>query len=208
MFCWLTMPRICLARAGWATTSMPPTKAWPEVGITRVVSMPAVVVLPAPFGPSSPKISPGSTVRSSPSTARRSDPAYTLVSPTVRMTALPAAGLSAVGVGDGGGHGSPATLPEPSAGAPGLVVGPRTTLGGRRPGAGLLGRHPDAAVEPDHLGVQVAVGGDVRHQLAELGRVPQTLGEVDRLGQDACGPRRAAWPAAGCRTGRGRWPAP
>ena len=26
--------------------------------MTRVVSMPAVVVLPAPFGPSSPKISP------------------------------------------------------------------------------------------------------------------------------------------------------
>src|SRR2546421_5962 len=27
---------------------MPPTMAFPEVGITRVVSMPAVVVLPAP----------------------------------------------------------------------------------------------------------------------------------------------------------------
>jgi hypothetical protein len=30
----------------------------PDVGMTRVVSMPAVVVLPAPLGPSSPKISP------------------------------------------------------------------------------------------------------------------------------------------------------
>ena len=30
----------------------------PGVGMTRVVSMPAVVVLPAPLGPSSPKISP------------------------------------------------------------------------------------------------------------------------------------------------------
>ena len=39
------------------------------VGITRVVSMPAVVVLPAPFGPSRPKISPRRTERSSRSTA-------------------------------------------------------------------------------------------------------------------------------------------
>ena len=39
---------------------MPPTKACPLVGTTRVVSMPAVVVLPAPFGPSRPKISPRS----------------------------------------------------------------------------------------------------------------------------------------------------
>ena len=30
----------------------------PDVGTTRVVSMPAVVVLPAPLGPSRPKISP------------------------------------------------------------------------------------------------------------------------------------------------------
>ena len=38
-------------------------------GSTRVVSMLAVVVLPAPFGPSSPKISPSATVRLRPSTA-------------------------------------------------------------------------------------------------------------------------------------------
>ena len=48
---------------------MPPTNASPDVGITRVVSMLAVVVLPAPLGPSSPKISPSATVRLSPSTA-------------------------------------------------------------------------------------------------------------------------------------------
>ena len=46
-----------------------PTNACPEVGITRVVSMLAVVVLPAPFGPSRPKISPSRTVRLRPSTA-------------------------------------------------------------------------------------------------------------------------------------------
>ena len=74
MFCWLTIPRICLASDGWATTSMPPTNADPDVGITRVVSIPAVVVLPAPLGPSSPKISPPATVRFSSSTARKSVP--------------------------------------------------------------------------------------------------------------------------------------
>ena len=37
-----------------------PRRPGPAVGMTRVVSMPAVVVLPAPLGPSSPKISPGS----------------------------------------------------------------------------------------------------------------------------------------------------
>ena len=35
----------------------------PTVGMTRVVSMPTVVVLPAPFGPSSPKISPRCTAQ-------------------------------------------------------------------------------------------------------------------------------------------------
>ncbi len=53
-----TTPMTCLAAVGRATTSMLPTNARPLVGITRVVSMPAVVVLPAPLGPSRPKISP------------------------------------------------------------------------------------------------------------------------------------------------------
>ena len=61
----------CFARAGSATTSTPATHAEPAVGMTRVVSMPMVVVLPAPFGPSRPKISPRPTSRSSDSTAGR-----------------------------------------------------------------------------------------------------------------------------------------
>ena len=50
--------------------------------------MPTVVVLPAPFGPSSPKISPRCTARSRRSTARTwpPRPSKTLVSATVRMT--------------------------------------------------------------------------------------------------------------------------
>ena len=40
-----------------------------EVGSTRVVRTPIVVVLPAPLGPSSPKTSPRATVKEIPSTA-------------------------------------------------------------------------------------------------------------------------------------------
>src|SRR4051794_39602292 len=79
----------CLARAGSATTSTPPTMARPPVGTTRVVSMPTVVVLPAPLGPSSPKISPSCTPRSRLSTALR-PPGYTLVRPSVVITSRPA----------------------------------------------------------------------------------------------------------------------
>ena len=63
MFVCGTTPMTFFAVAGCATTSMPPTDASPDVGITRVVNMPTVVVLPAPFGPSNPKISPRRTLR-------------------------------------------------------------------------------------------------------------------------------------------------
>ena len=59
--------------------------------------------------------------------------------------------------------------------------GPMTTA--LRFPASLLGRHPDAAVETDDLGVQITVGGDPGHQLPELGRVAQPHGEDDRLTQ-------------------------
>src|SRR5438270_3009718 len=65
---------------------MPPTTARPEVGMTMVVNIPPVVVLPAPLGPSRPKISPRRTSRLSWSTAGRSMPGYTLVRSDVRMT--------------------------------------------------------------------------------------------------------------------------
>ena len=61
-----------------------------------MVSIPAVVVLPAPFGPSRPKISPASMLRSSPSTALKSVFGYCLVSPAVRMIAAPASPFSVV----------------------------------------------------------------------------------------------------------------
>jgi hypothetical protein len=74
VFCWETIPLSCLASAGCAATSTPARKARPDVGTTLVVSMPAVVVLPAPFGPRRPKISPARTSRLSLSTAAKSVP--------------------------------------------------------------------------------------------------------------------------------------
>src|SRR5580693_7994062 len=52
-----------------ATTSCPATVALPRSGRSSVVRTRTVVVLPAPFGPSRPRISPAATCRSSPSRA-------------------------------------------------------------------------------------------------------------------------------------------
>jgi hypothetical protein len=71
--CELT-PIRCLTRRGSRATSAPHTRAVPPVGLISVVSMPIVVDLPAPFGPSSPKSSPGATSRSSPATAASFEP--------------------------------------------------------------------------------------------------------------------------------------
>src|SRR5579864_8263918 len=54
------------------TTSKPKTDARPESGETRPTSTRMVVVLPAPLGPSRPKISPGLTSKLTPSSARTS----------------------------------------------------------------------------------------------------------------------------------------
>ena len=49
VFCCETTPISCFASAGWEITSIAATWAPPRVGTTRVVSIPAVVVLPAPW---------------------------------------------------------------------------------------------------------------------------------------------------------------
>jgi hypothetical protein len=58
--------RTCVASL---TMSKPLTFAVPEVGFSIVHNIEMVVVFPAPFGPSKPKISPDSTVMFSLSTA-------------------------------------------------------------------------------------------------------------------------------------------
>jgi hypothetical protein len=75
---------------------MPATVAVPDEGMTRVVSMPAVVVLPAPLGPSSPKISPAYTERLRSSTALKSAPLYVLVRCSVMMTGGSVVGADAL----------------------------------------------------------------------------------------------------------------
>src|SRR3954454_718126 len=86
---------------GSAVTSIPSTVTRPALGRTRVVIVPIVVVLPAPLGPSRPKISPSWTVKSIPATAsgpsdryRLRRPSTTTMSPT--RGSLPAARENAV----------------------------------------------------------------------------------------------------------------
>ena len=59
-------------RARPSTTSWPSTRALPDVGISSVISILIVVVLPAPFGPSSPNSSPSPTSKLTPRTASTS----------------------------------------------------------------------------------------------------------------------------------------
>jgi len=54
------------------TMSRPSTVAVPEVGISSVVRILIVVVLPAPLGPSRPKSSPSGTASDRPSSATTS----------------------------------------------------------------------------------------------------------------------------------------
>ena len=64
------------AAAGSAVTSMPSTVTRPAVGTRLVARMRSVVVLPAPLGPSRPKMRPGAHVKLIPSTARNSPPRF------------------------------------------------------------------------------------------------------------------------------------
>ena len=54
---------------GRVAVSAPNTLIRPSIGLSRVTSIRMVVVLPAPFGPSRPKVSPGWMARSTWSTA-------------------------------------------------------------------------------------------------------------------------------------------
>ena len=56
---WATTPMARRTRIGSASTSMPATRALPLSGRDRVVRIRTVVDLPAPLGPSSPKMVPG-----------------------------------------------------------------------------------------------------------------------------------------------------
>ena len=57
--------------SGWRTTLTPSIRASPLSGRIRVASIRRVVVLPAPLGPSKPKISPWQALKLRLSTATR-----------------------------------------------------------------------------------------------------------------------------------------
>jgi hypothetical protein len=66
---WAATPMLARTRAASATTSYPATRAVPESGWARVVRMRTAVVLPAPFGPRTPRMEPAGTERSIPASA-------------------------------------------------------------------------------------------------------------------------------------------
>src|SRR3989338_7768975 len=91
----------------WARTSSPSTQAAPSLTGSKPVSILMRVVLPLPFGPMKPKISPGSTRRLTRSTAVKSPKRR--VRPSARMAAwfpfVPEA-ISLLPQGHVGGHAS------------------------------------------------------------------------------------------------------
>src|SRR5947207_14158891 len=80
-------PSDALALSGSVARSWPFTRMRPEVGLSRPAMIRIVVVLPAPFGPRKPWISPGATSRLTPSTAVKAP--YFLTRFSTRIIALP-----------------------------------------------------------------------------------------------------------------------
>src|SRR6266576_7350171 len=81
-------PMTFLTFWGSRRTSIPPTRAWPSSALRRPSRISTVVVLPAPFGPSNPKISRSLTRKEMPSTATRlpyrlRSPSTTIAKPSV-----------------------------------------------------------------------------------------------------------------------------
>src|SRR5215469_34145 len=74
--------------------SWPATRAVPDVAFARVQRILIVVVLPAPFGPRNPKVSPRATSKSIPRTAWTSP--YCLVRPETEITGSWTRGADAV----------------------------------------------------------------------------------------------------------------
>src|SRR4051812_14916900 len=95
-------PREALAASGSRARSRPLIVIRPLVGFRRPAIMRIVVVLPAPFGPRKPWISPGSTDRLTPSTAVNGPYFLTSVSTAIMASGRlrPAVG-GAVALGNG-----------------------------------------------------------------------------------------------------------
>jgi hypothetical protein len=72
------------------TTSKPSTSAVPDVGWMSVVIMRMSVDLPAPLGPSNPKISPSGTAKLMPLTAVKSPKVLTMLRTSMAFLGLTA----------------------------------------------------------------------------------------------------------------------
>src|ERR1700741_3177749 len=95
-------PSEALAASGACARSCPLMVILPLVGLSRPAMMRMVGVLPAPFGPRKPWISPGATERLTPSTAVKDPYFLTSVSTAIMASGRlrPAMGL-AVALGEG-----------------------------------------------------------------------------------------------------------
>src|SRR5689334_5969394 len=140
---------------GSASRSAPATVAVPAVGRSSVVSIRSVVVLPAPFGPRKPTISPSATLRSTPRTAStvRLRLVNVRVSPSASMIVIVISRFLVVG-----GRGRPVPG-SPRRGAAGQRAG-------RQPGQDL-----GEFVVPAHLGLGVQLG-PVHHGRLQRPQVP------------------------------------
>src|ERR1700691_939965 len=84
---WGMTPITRLTSSGSLATSKPATNALPLVMGTRVVIMRMSVLLPAPLGPSRPKISPSATEKLTPLTASKAPKRLTMFSTAMAATA-------------------------------------------------------------------------------------------------------------------------
>ena len=127
---------------GDVATSSPARRARPDVGCSSVQRILMVVVLPAPFGPRNPKISPAPTEKPMPRTASTSP--YFLARSSTSMAAA-SCGRVASGAG-----GSAATPPwRCGRSAPGRAPRRRSCVARRQRAGGIgRGRVADAARTP------------------------------------------------------------
>src|SRR5215469_10429164 len=123
---WNTMPKARRTSIGSLTGSWPATLSDPSLGLSTVVSILIVVVLPAPLGPRKPKMTPSGTANETWSSAVK--PLKRLTSSRAAMVALIIFRRAAVGVArrgsDAWGRGEAAelALDEPGEGDRRAVV--------------------------------------------------------------------------------------
>src|SRR6266542_2615827 len=107
IWCVRTRPRVTTAWLGRPSIRSPRNRMFPEGGATALTRHEKSVVLPAPLGPITPKISPRATSKSIPARAR--SPSYRLVSPWTERIASAGIGHRS---GEGAGEPPPQSMEE------------------------------------------------------------------------------------------------